>query len=141
MSVSADRASGGFFLFLGLALYFLIIPTFVEKVEGGNIHPDTMPNAVSIVIAVCGLLLMLKPTTHQTQSSRYFLAAAIYITILGAATYAMTHFGFIYVAPFMALLIMLKIGERKPLWLFIGVIGMPSLIWVLVAHVLDRGLP
>ena len=141
MGTSVDKASGGFLLLTGLALYFLVIPTFVEQVEGGNIQPDTIPNAVSIVLAVSGLLLMLKPTMHQIQPARHFLAAAIYMMILGTATYAMTQFGFVYVAPFLALLIMLKIGERRPLWLSIGVIGMPTLIWVLVTQVLDRGLP
>ena len=140
MSTSVDKASGGFFLLLGLALYFLVIPIFVEQVEGGNIQPDAIPNAVSIVLAVSGLLLMLKPTMLQIQPARHFLAATFYKTILGAATYAMTRFGLMYIAPFLALLVMLKIGERRALWLSIGVIGMPALIWVLVAQVLDRGL-
>ena len=122
-------------------MYFLVIPAFVEQVEGGNISPGSIPNAVSVVMAVCGLMLMLKPTKHQPQSLRHFTTAAVYVVILGAATYAMSLFGFISVAPFLALLIMLKIGERRPLWLVVGIIGMPSLIWFIVTRLLDRGLP
>lgn len=84
---------------------------------------------------------MLKPTQHQPQSFKHFKAATIFMGILGVATYAMSQYGYIYVAPLFALLIMLKVGERRPLWLFIGVIVMPALIWVLVTLVLDRGLP
>ena len=138
---SSDRLTGAFFLLFGLAVYFLVIPTYVEQVEGGNLAPNTLPNAISIVIAVCGGLLMLKPTTHQPPSGRYFLKTAMYVAILAAAIYVMSWFGFIYVAPVLALVMMLIIGERRPLWLAGGVIAMPAAIWFFVVQLLDRALP
>ena len=53
----------------------------------------------------------------------------------------MSWFGFVYVAPVLALIIMLMIGERRPFWLIAGVAAMPAAIWVLVAVVLERALP
>ncbi len=138
---SSDRLTGAFFVLFGLAVYFLVIPAYVEHVDGGNLAPNTLPNAVSIVIAVCGALLMLKPTAHQPPNARYFAATAIYVAILAAAIYAMSWLGFVYVAPVLALILMLKIGERRPLWLAAGVVAMPAAIWFFVAQLLDRALP
>ncbi len=139
--VSSDRATGAFFLLFGLAMYFLVIPLYVEQVEDGNLAPNTLPNAVSLVIAVCGGLLVLKPTGHRPPNWRRFAVTAIHVFVLGAAIYAMTWFGFVYVAPLLALILMLMIGERRPLWLVAGVIIMPAAIWFFVTQLLDRALP
>ena len=141
MVVSADRISGAFFLLFGLAMYFLINPNYIESVDEGNIAPDSLPNIVSIVIAVCGALLIFKPTAQQVRDPRSMTKAGIYVTILAASIYAMSWVGFVYVAPVLALVIMLLIGERRPLWLVLGAAGMPALIWFLVIHALGRALP
>jgi len=141
MTPSADRLSGAFFLFFGIALYFYIIPTFVEPADDGNIAPNTMPNLVAIVMGLCGLLLTIKPTDHQIPDHKFMLRAALFAVCIGLSIYAMSWFGFIYVAPVFALVLMLMIGERRPFWLLFGVIGMPAVIWFLVTQVLDRTLP
>ena len=141
MSVSADRLSGAFFLILGLALYFAVIPAQVEQIDGRNLAPATMPNVVAIVISVCGGLLILKPTTHQAPDLRFFLISAAFVAILGGSIYAMSFFGFEYVASPLALIIMLMIGERRPVWLPTGVVLMPAAIWFLVTQLLERALP
>lgn len=141
MSVSADRISGLFFLLLGLALYFLVIPTYVEVAEGGNLSPNTMPNTIAIVIAVGGAFLALKPTDHKTQSIRVFTLTGAYVLVLASGIYAMSWFGFEYVAAPLAFVIMWMIGERRPAWLVAGVIAMPLIIWFLVTYALGRALP
>lgn len=141
MKMNSDRASGLFFFFFGLALYLVIIPNFVEQVEGGWVHPDTVPNAIAIILSLCGALLFLRPTRHQVQNASEFAKAGLYFGILLVALIAMSWLGFVYVGPLVALVIMLLIGERRPVWLLIGVVGMPALIWFLVAQVLERALP
>lgn len=141
MSTTPDRLSGAFFLLFGLAMYFLVIPGNVEYVEGGNIAPGTMPDIISIIIAVCGGLLVFRPTTHSAPDLRFFAVSAMYVGLLAAGIYAMSLFGFAYVAPLLALAIMLMIGERRPLWLIAGVVLMPAAIWFLVTQVLERALP
>ena len=141
MSNSADRWTGAFFLLFGLAMFFLVIPVYVEDAQGGNLSPRTMPNVIAWVIAVCGGFLVIKPTTHQAPDGRFFAQVAAYVAVLGAAIYAMSLVGFIYVAPVLALVIMLMIGERRLLWLGIGVVLMPAAIWFLVTQLLERGLP
>ena len=141
MLVSADRVSGGFFLLFGLAMYFYVNPNYIETIDEGNIAPDSLPNIVSIVIAICGGFLMLKPTAQQVRSPRSMAKAGIYVAILAASIYAMSWVGFVYVAPVLALVIMMLIGERRPFWLALGAIGMPAIIWFLVIHALGRSLP
>ncbi|MFK8076745.1 MAG: tripartite tricarboxylate transporter TctB family protein [Granulosicoccus sp.] len=137
----ADRFSGLFFLLLGLAMYFWVNPNYIESVDGGNLSPDTMPNILSIILAICGGLLILKPTDEQIRNPMLMAKTALYVGLLIAGIYAMSLFGFEYVAPFLALAIMLLLGERRPLWLVLGVIAMPAIIWFLVTQVLGRALP
>jgi putative tricarboxylic transport membrane protein len=141
MNVSVDRATGAFFLIFGLAMYFLIIPAQVDLGEEGNLAPDTLPNAVAMVVAVCGLLLVLRPTDHEPQNTRYFIRTGLFVLILAVSIYAMSIFGFVYVAPLLALALMLMIGERRPGWLAAGVLGMPVFIWAFVTQILERALP
>lgn len=141
MSTSADRVSGAFFLLFGLAMYFYVNPNYIENVDTGNIAPNTLPNIVSVVIAICGGLLVLKPTDHQTRSFSKMALTGVYVAIMAASIYAMSIFGFEYIGPVMALAIMWMIGERRPMWLAIGVIGMPAIIWFLVTQALERALP
>lgn len=141
MGVSADRLSGGFFLLFGLAMYFLVNPTYIETVEGGNLSPNALPNVVSLVIAFCGGLLLIKPTPEQLRDPRQMAITGLYVAVLVVGIWAMSLWGFEYVAPALALVIMGLIGERRPLWLGLGVVGMPALIWFLVTQVLGRALP
>lgn len=141
MGHSADRWTGAFLLLFGLAMYFMVIPVFVEVTDEGNIAPSTMPNWLSIIIALGGAALILKPTLHQTQSLQAFLIMGAYVAVLVIGIFAMSYFGFVYVGPVLALVIMLMIGERRPLWLFAGTVIMPAAIWFFVEHLLHRVLP
>lgn len=141
MSISSDRMSGLFFLLLGLAVYFLVNPAYIETVDGGNLAPDTVPNIVALVIAFCGAVLVIKPTTHRIDDPRSIAITGFYVVLLSAGLYAMARFGFEYVAPVLAIAIMWMIGERRPLWLGFGAVGMPVIIWFLVTHALGRALP
>ncbi|UYV38043.1 tripartite tricarboxylate transporter TctB family protein [Rhodobacteraceae bacterium D3-12] len=141
MTTTADRISGLFFMLLGLAMYFWVNPNFIETVESGNIAPATLPNIISIILAISGAYVAIKPTTHQTRNPVLMAKTALYVALLCIGIWAMSKLGFEYVAPGLALAIMWLIGERRPLWLGLGVIAMPLLIWFLVSEVLGRALP
>lgn len=141
MMVSADRVSGAFFLLFGLALYFLIIPAYVETVDGGNLSPNTVPNWIAITIAVCGGLLVLKPTDQSTPDLRALMITGAYAGVLALSIYGMSLFGFEVIGPILAFVLMWMIGERRPLWLIAGAIVMPLIIWFLVTYPLGRALP
>ncbi len=141
MAFSADRASGLFFFISGIILYLYVIPIFVEVADSGAIQPDTFPNALSIMIAVSGIILAIKPTNHRLHSTRDMMMSGMYFTVICLNLYAMTFFGYVLVSPFLALILMLLIGERRPLWLGSGVLAIPTLIWLIVEVLLGRGLP
>lgn len=141
MNISADRFSGAFFCLFGLAMYFVIIPVYVETAEGGSLAPNTLPNIISIIIAISGGFLVIKPTKHQLRDPRKMALTGVYVSLLVAGIYGMSQVGFEYVAPVLALAIMWFIGERRPVWLISGVVVMPALIWFVVTQLLGRALP
>lgn len=136
-----DRLSGAFFFLLGLALYFHVVPNYVDRIDYGAIYPATMPSALAILLAIGGALLILKPTDQRPPDAALVARAALYLAVLVAGVYAMSWFGFVYTAAPLALAIMLLIGERRPRWLVAGVVVMPFLIWLVVKIVLERSLP
>jgi len=141
MNTMADRVSGLFFMALGLAMYFWINPNYIETVDGGNISPATLPNIISIILAIAGAFIAIKPTDHQIRNPVLMAKTGLYVTLLTAGIWAMSWFGFEYVAPVLALAIMWLIGERRSLWLSLGVVAMPAIIWFLVTQLLGRALP
>lgn len=141
MSTSADRISGLFFMVLGLAMYFWVNPNYIETVDGGNLSPDTLPNAISIILAIAGAFVMIRPTKHQVRNPVLMAKTGLYVALLTFGIWAISLFGFEYVSPVLALAIMWFIGERRPLWLGLGVVVMPGVIWFLVTQLLGRALP
>lgn len=136
-----DRLSGAFFFLFGLGLYYYVIPNHVDEIDYGAIHPDTVPNALAILLAICGAGLVIKPTMQKAPNGALMARAGLYLTVLVAGVWATSLFGFLYVAPPLALTIMLMIGERRPFWIAIGVAVVPFLIWLAIDVGLDRNLP
>lgn len=126
---------------LGLSMYFWINPKYIESVDGGNLSPDTLPNIISIILALAGAFVLIRPTNHQVRNPVLMAKTGLYVALLSAGIWTMSWFGFEYVAPVLALAIMWLIGERRPLWLGLGVVGMPAIIWFLVTQLLNRTLP
>ena len=141
MTGTVDRYSGAFFFVFGLALYFYVIPNYVEVVDGADFAPSFMPNVYALGMAAGGLILVSKPTDHQAPDTRLLLRTGLFVILLFAALYAISWVGYVVVAPILALTLMVLIGERRPLWLLVGVAIIPATIWVFVTQLLDRSLP
>lgn len=137
----SDRIAGLLIFSLGLFVYAVLIPWQVETVEYGAMHPETMPKIIAVILAISGLVLMVRPGPAITTIHMRWIRMAMFVAVLFAGLFALTRFGFIYTAPPLALAIMLMIGERRPLWLSLGTAGMPLLIWFAVAYLLERPLP
>jgi putative tricarboxylic transport membrane protein len=126
----------------GLALLFFIIPDQVEVVDYGWVRPETVPNVVAVALILLGLL---DAATSKGEGSaaafRPALKAFFFLAYAAAAVWAMGRFGFVVVAPVMMLVLMLLIGERRPLWLGLGTVAVPGVVWATVVLLLDRTLP
>jgi len=126
---------------LGLLLFFVIIPYDTEVVDYGWVRPQTVPNAMAWLLTIAGIMLVLRPNGDVPFDLRRSLRAGLFLAILGTGLYLIGRFGFVAVAPGLALLIMILIGERRPFWLGLGTAGLPSLIWFVVTILLERPLP
>ena len=155
--IMADRLSGMVVLLAALAMIFVIIPAHVETAEGGVIQPATFPYALCWLLAACGAWLAMRPQGQEGRSEvdrgghdapsivqyvQYvqYGRAAVHAVLLAAGVAAMGRLGFIVVAPFLALAIMLLIGERRPGWLALGAGAVPAMVWVFVVQILGRPL-
>jgi len=141
MKLEADRIAGLIVATFGLVLIFMIFPIAIEDIDDGSIRPDTLPNALTGFLVFCGILLALKPGELTTRDPWELLMVLLYLAVMALGLFAMSHFGFVIVAPFLALAIMLLFGEPRPGWLALGCAGMPAIIWLLVVQILERPLP
>ena len=141
MKLEPDRIAGLIVATLGLLLLFIIFPFAIEDIDDGSIRPDTLPNALAGFQVVCGILLAIKPGQQVKNDPQEFIMVLIYLAVIAVTLFAMSRFGFVIVSPFLALTIMLVFGERRPIWLGLGCMGMPAAIWLLVVQILDRPLP
>lgn len=136
-----NRLLGLFFTIFGLLLLFVVIPQQTEVIDYGWMRPQTLPNAMAAIMAASGLMLALRPRGTVTFEPRKAGRAAVYLALVAAGVWLISLFGFEAVAPFLALAMMLLIGERRPLWLALGAAGVPFAIWLAVPVLLDRPLP
>lgn len=136
-----NRLLGLCFTGFGLLLLFIVIPRHTEVVGYGWMRPQTLPNAMAIVIAAAGAVLALRPRGAVDFEWRRAARAALYLALLAVGVYLISLYGFELVAPLLALAMMVLIGERRPLWLAIGAAGVPFVIWLVVPVLLGRSLP
>lgn len=139
--MTADRLSGLFFVAFGVLLYLVIIPWQVETVDYGWLKPRTLPRILAVILGLCGVVLALRPPGDTAHRDTRWARAAVFACVLILSLGLMAQLGFVFVAPAMALAIMVLSGERRPKWLALGVVGMPLLIWLVVAQLLERPLP
>ena len=136
-----NRLSGLAVALVGITLLTVIIPNQVEVVDYGWVRPETVPNAMAIALILLGLAQAVSAIGTMSWRIGPALRALGFLAITTAAVWAMGRFGFVVAAPVMMLVLMLLIGERRPLWLGLGVLAMPAAIWWTVIRLLDRTLP
>lgn len=136
----SDRVSGVLVASGGLLAYLMLIPNGVETVTSGWVKPHALPNVLAWLLIILGTWQALKPTDHQTFSMRQLGRFAVFFALLACGVYAISLFGFFYLAPLLMLALMVLIGERRPLVLVIGAAGVPAFTWVTVIWLLERSL-
>lgn len=139
--MTVNRYCGLFFVMFGAALYGFLIPFDTETVGSGWVLPDTLPNFAALTMIAAGLLQAATPAGATAVDAGGMLRAGMYLALAAGALVAMDKIGFLVAAPVYALTQMWAIGERRPLWLGVGVLAVPGIVWILAAGVLDRPLP
>ncbi|MCF3594539.1 tripartite tricarboxylate transporter TctB family protein [Rhodobacteraceae bacterium LMO-12] len=140
-AMTTDRILGLVVVVFAVLLYFVIVPWQVETVDYGWLKPRTLPRIVAVILGVCGVALILRPSGDASPGLLHWNRAALFAGVLIGALWVMSFVGFVYTAPVMALALMWLAHERRWYWLLFGVAGMPALIWFVVAILLERPLP
>jgi putative tricarboxylic transport membrane protein len=139
--MTADRWSGLFFMALGIVLYAVVIPWQVETVDYGWLKPRTLPRILALVMVLGGMSLLLWPVGDAAPRYVPWRRSGMFAAVLIVGLWAIAKFGFVVVAPVLALVLMGLAHERRPLWLLLGAAGLPLAIWFAVAVLLERPLP
>jgi len=125
----------------GVILLSWIIPNHTEIADSGWLKPATLPQITSIIIIIAGAIHFVFPTGKAEFDVGFSKRVGLFFVISTIGLYLMSLIGFILAAPLLVLVIMIMIGERRPLWLASGIILLPALIWFCVDFLLNRPLP
>jgi len=125
----------------GIILLFWIIPDHTEAVSVGWLKPNTLPNIIAIVIIILGLFHSILPSGKADFDIKLALRISLFFVITMASLFFMSVVGFLIAAPTMVMIVMILIGERRPLWLVSGIVLGPTAIWAAVDLLLNRPLP
>lgn len=139
--MTADRAAGLVVIGFGLLLYAVVIPWQVETADYGWLRPRTLPRILAVVLVLGGIVLTVWPGGEARPGAARWGWAAAFAAVLILGLFLISQVGFVWVAPGMALAVMLLAGERRPLWLALGTVAMPAAIWFAAAVLLERPLP
>jgi putative tricarboxylic transport membrane protein len=138
--MTLNRLSGVFVAVFGFLLLFWIIPRHTEPVDYGWLRPATLPKVTAIVIIVSGIIHALFPSGKAELDVQPATRAGLFFVVSLAGLFAMHHLGFLIAAPLLAMVLMLMVGERRPVWLFAGVVMVPLGIWSSIELLLKRPL-
>ena len=139
--MTLNRLSGVVVAAFGIMLLFWIIPRYTETVDYGWLRPATLPKITATIAVISGIIHILFPSGKANFDAQLAVRAGLFFVISLAGLFLMYHVGFIIAAPLLVMFIMLLIGERRPLWLFAGIVLIPLAMWSSVELLLKRSLP
>ncbi|NSY40385.1 tripartite tricarboxylate transporter TctB family protein [Leisingera sp. ANG59] len=135
-----ERIVTGGILAFGLTFLFLVMPQQVETVSYGRVVPSTLPGALLWIITIAAAVQMVTLKDDADFNTVVVIRAVGLLALMVAAVWSMDRLYFEYVAPVLALILMLFMGERRWYWLLLGGVAIPLGIWLLVERILDRTL-
>ena len=136
--MTADRWLGAGFIVLGAwafwAAWVLQVPFAADP-----LGPTPFPAAVSLVVALCGVGMLLRPV-HGFQRPERLLAPPLLVFAMVGYALLMVPLGFMVATALMATAVALLFGARPVAGLAVGLVTAVSL-WLLFDKLLDLPLP
>ena len=139
--MTLNRISGVVIAVFGIILLFWIIPRHTEIVDYGWLRPATLPKITAIIVIISSIIHILFPTGKAKLDVQLAVRAGLFFVISLAGLFLMHHVGFLIAAPLLVMVLMLSVGERRPLWLFAGIVLIPLAMWSSIELLLKRSLP
>ncbi|MBW2336475.1 MAG: tripartite tricarboxylate transporter TctB family protein [Deltaproteobacteria bacterium] len=138
--MTLNRISGLVVAVFGIILLFWIIPRHTEPVDYGWLRPATLPNVTAIVVIISSIIHVIFPSGKAEFDGQLAMRAGLFFMISLAGLFLMHHVGFLIAAPLLVTVLMLLVGERRPLWLATGIVLVPLGIWSAIELLLKRSL-
>lgn len=147
--MTRERLTGFGVLILGILIFSVIIPHGVDRpgnVQHAALAPDFWPRIVAAIIALMGLLLIVRPTREEVadDDDRWFQRLPGLAVTLGAL------FGFYFLIPHLGMVapgtavllgLMIYAGERRwPLGIAVAV-GVPVLLYFFFSYIANIPIP
>jgi len=139
--MTSNRLSGLVVAAFGALLLFWIIPRNTEPVTYGWLRPTTLPNITAVTVIISGIIHALFPAGSADFDGRLALRAGMFFGISLLGIWLMHRLGFLISAPLLITVIMVLIGERRPIWLLTGIVVVPLSLWCIIELLLKRPLP
>ncbi len=138
--MTLNRISGLVVAVFGTILLFWIIPRHTEPVDYGWLRPATLPNVTAIVVIISSIIHIIFPSGKAEFDGQLAMRAGLFFMISLVGLFLMHHVGFLIAAPLLVTVLMLLVGERRPLWLATGIVLVPLGIWSAIELLLKRSL-
>lgn len=136
-----NRILGGCVFGAAVLMIWLVIPAQTRTVSYGSTTPALFPTLGAMLCGLGGLWLVLGRGVGPSRSAGSVVAAGGIGLLALIALIALFKIGFLTVAPVIVLTLMLLAGQRRPLWLILGGLVAPFVIWAVFALLLERNLP
>ena len=139
--MTLNRMSGLVVAFFGAILLLWIIPNHTETVDFGWLRPATLPIITAVIVLISSIVHFIFPTGKAEFDVQPALRAGSFFAISLSGLFLMHLIGFRMAAPLLVLVIMLLVGERRPIWLIAGIVLVPLAMWSSIELLLNRPLP
>jgi len=139
--MTLNRISGLVIAVLGLILLFWIIPRHTETVDYAWLRPATLPIITAVIVIISSIVHLIFPSGKAKFDIALALRAGLFFVISLMGLCLMYFVGFLIAAPLLVMVLMLMIGERRPMWLITGIVLIPLAMWSSIELLLKRPLP
>ena len=139
--MTLNRMSGLVVAVLGAILLFWIIPQHTETVDYAWLRPSTLPIITTAIVIISSIVHLIFPSGKAEFDVPLALRAGCFFVISLIGICLMHFVGFLIAAPLLVMVLMLLIGERRPLWLIAGIVLIPLAMWSSIELLLNRPLP
>ena len=139
--MTSNRISGLVVAVLGAILLFWIIPRHTETVDYAWLRPATLPTITAVIVIIASIVHLIFPAGKAEFDVPLALRAGLFLVISLIGLFLMHLAGFLIAAPLLVMVLMLLIGERRPVWLIAGIVLIPLTMWSSIELLLNRPLP
>lgn len=140
--MTLDRILGGAAVLFGGFLLLYAIPANVRMVEGAMPYPAMFPQIAAWLFVGLGIIqFFFVKSEVEFPSLKRFATFFVAVGLTLIALLFVEQFGYLPVMIALLGSIIFLVRERRPLWMVVGVLGLPIGVWVLFELILHRPLP